>query len=121
MNRPKPSTLATLAASPVTWLVVLVLLFSLAGPAQAKSYGAIEQQRIDKIFPQTDAISAAEGKFKVRTLSASWVWVIPYRPIMARISMATRLFRLVAGPACCAVIARIRFREPIGGQATTRP
>lgn len=70
MNRPKPSTLATLAASPVTWLVVLVLLFSLAGPAQAKSYGAIEQQRIDKIFPQADAISAAEGKFKVRTLSA---------------------------------------------------
>lgn len=70
MNRTKPSTLATLAASPVTWLVVLVLLFSLAGPAQAKSYGAIEQQRIDKIFPQTDAISAAEGKFKVRTLSA---------------------------------------------------
>ncbi|MFI7799200.1 putative electron transport protein YccM [Pseudomonas sp. DD1] len=71
MNRTKPSTLATLAASPVTWLVVLVLLFSLAGPAQAKSYGAIEQQRIDKIFPQTDAISAAEGKFKVRTLSAN--------------------------------------------------
>ena len=70
MNRTKPSALATLAASPVTWLVVLVLLFSLAGPAQAKSYGAIEQQRIDKIFPQTDAISAAEGKFKVRTLSA---------------------------------------------------
>ena len=71
MNRPKPSTLATLAASPVTWLVVLVLLFSLVGPAQAKSYGAIEQQRIDKIFPQTDAISAPEGKFKVRTLSAN--------------------------------------------------
>ena len=70
MNRTKPSALATLAASPVTWLVVLVLLFSLAGPAQAKSYGAIEQQRIDKIFPQTDAISAAEGKFKVRTLLA---------------------------------------------------
>lgn len=70
MNRPKPSTLATLAASPVTWLVVLVLLFSLAGPAQAKSYGAIEQQRIDKIFPQADAISAAQGPFKVRTLSA---------------------------------------------------
>ncbi|NMZ37481.1 transcriptional regulator NosR [Pseudomonas proteolytica] len=70
MNRTKPSTLATLAASPVTWLVVLVLLFSLAGPAQAKSYGAIEQQRIDKIFPQADAISAPEGKFKVRTLSA---------------------------------------------------
>ena len=70
MNRPKPSTLATLAASPVTWLVVLVLLFSLVGPAQAKSYGAIEQQRIDKIFPQADAISAAKGPFKVRTLSA---------------------------------------------------
>ncbi|WP_339426403.1 transcriptional regulator NosR [Pseudomonas proteolytica] len=70
MNRTKPSTLATLAASPVTWLVVLVLLFSLAGPAQAKSYGAIEQQRIDRIFPQADAISAPEGKFKVRTLSA---------------------------------------------------
>ncbi|MFA7944083.1 transcriptional regulator NosR [Pseudomonas brenneri] len=77
MNRPKPSTLATLAASPVTWLAVLVLLFSLAGPAQAKTYGAIEQQRIDKIFPQADAISGPEGKFKVRTLSAKGV-VIGY-------------------------------------------
>jgi NosR/NirI family nitrous oxide reductase transcriptional regulator len=53
-------------------LVVMVLLMIAAfATVQAKSYGDIEQQRIEKVFPQTDSVSAAEGKFKVRTLSAA--------------------------------------------------
>lgn len=53
------------------WLVMLVLLLITGASAQAKSYGAIERQRIDKTFPQTDTVSAAEGQYRVRTLSAA--------------------------------------------------
>jgi NosR/NirI family transcriptional regulator, nitrous oxide reductase regulator len=54
------------------WLVVmLVLMFVTFGAAQAKTYGDIEQQRIEKVLPQVDSVSQPEGKFKVRTLSAA--------------------------------------------------
>ncbi|SDU92632.1 transcriptional regulator NosR [Pseudomonas mucidolens] len=71
MNRAIPLTLANPASSPVTWLIILLLLLSAAEPLQAKSYGAIEQQRIEKVFPQVDAISDPEGQFNVRTLKAN--------------------------------------------------
>ncbi|MEZ1317864.1 4Fe-4S binding protein [Pseudomonas fluorescens] len=53
-------------------LVVLVLvMIAVFATVQAKSYGDIERQRIDKVFPQTDAVSEPQGRFKVRTLSAA--------------------------------------------------
>jgi NosR/NirI family nitrous oxide reductase transcriptional regulator len=53
-------------------LVVLVLLMiAVFATVQAKSYGDIERQRIDKVFPQTDAVSEPQGRFKVRTVSAA--------------------------------------------------
>ncbi|WP_260957891.1 transcriptional regulator NosR [Pseudomonas citri] len=54
------------------WLRGLfVLLMVVAGLAHAKDYGDIEQQRIHHVLNQTDSISAPEGRFKVRTLSAA--------------------------------------------------
>ena len=53
------------------WLVTSVLLMLIVASAQAQPYGDLEQQRIDKTFPQHDAVSAPEGRFKVRTLSAA--------------------------------------------------
>ncbi len=52
-------------------MVMVLLMIAAFATVQAKSYGDIEQQRIEKVFPQTDSVSAAEGKFKVRTLSAA--------------------------------------------------
>ncbi|KAA0947864.1 regulatory protein NosR [Pseudomonas sp. ANT_H14] len=71
MSSLQPSLFGKVASSPVTWLVFLVLLFTAFDPAQAKPYGDIEQQRIEKIFPQVDTVSTPEGKFNVRTLSAA--------------------------------------------------
>nr|WP_298145479.1 NosR/NirI family protein [uncultured Pseudomonas sp.] len=45
-------------------------MFSTFQGVQAKSYGEIEQQRIDLIFPEADAPSEPKGEFKVRTLSS---------------------------------------------------
>ena len=55
------------------WCVglMLVLIAATIGAVQAKEYGGIEQQRIEKTFPQTDSVSAPEGPFKVRTLSTA--------------------------------------------------
>lgn len=50
---------------------MLLLLIAMFAAVQAKSYGDIEQQRIDKTFPATDTVSAPEGRYKVRTLSAA--------------------------------------------------
>lgn len=52
-------------------MVMLLLLIAMFAAVQAKSYGDIEQQRIDKTFPATDTVSAPEGRYKVRTLSAA--------------------------------------------------
>ncbi len=51
--------------------MMLLLLIAMFAAVQAKSYGDIEQQRIDKTFPATDTVSAPEGRYKVRTLSAA--------------------------------------------------
>ncbi|MBC3348349.1 regulatory protein NosR [Pseudomonas sp. SWRI196] len=54
------------------WLYGLcVLLLLLAGLAQAKDYGDIQQQRIHHVLSQTDSISESEGPYKVRKLSAA--------------------------------------------------
>lgn len=47
----------------------LIFAFSAFAQVQAKSYGAIEQQRIDHVFPAGVSISEPQGEFKVRTLS----------------------------------------------------
>lgn len=52
-------------------MVMLLLLIAMFAAVQAKSYGDIEQQRIDKTFPAIDTVSAPEGRYKVRTLSAA--------------------------------------------------
>lgn len=52
-------------------MMMVLLMIAAFATVHAKSYGDIEQQRIEKVFPQTDSISAAEGAFKVRTLSAA--------------------------------------------------
>ncbi|WP_330872789.1 MULTISPECIES: transcriptional regulator NosR [unclassified Pseudomonas] len=44
-------------------------MFATFQSVQAKSYGEIEQQRIDLVFPKADSVSAPQGEFKVRTLS----------------------------------------------------
>lgn len=50
---------------------LLALLLSFMSLAQARDYGEIQQQRIHHVLNQTDTISAPEGPFKVRTLSAA--------------------------------------------------
>lgn len=56
------------------WGVAVVVLFACmlatVQGVQAKSYGEIEQQRIDSIFPDADSPSEPQGEFKVRTLSS---------------------------------------------------
>lgn len=57
-----------------SWRVAVVLLFALMfatfQSVQAKSYGDIEQQRIEKTFAAVDSVSEPQGEFKVRTLSS---------------------------------------------------
>jgi NosR/NirI family nitrous oxide reductase transcriptional regulator len=67
----QPSILGNLRAWGVGLVVMLTLMLATFEGAQAKQYGDIEQQRIEKTFPQTDSVSAPEGRFKVRTLSAA--------------------------------------------------
>ncbi|KMM89164.1 transcriptional regulator NosR [Pseudomonas lini] len=67
----QPSTHGNLRIWSVGLVVMVLLMIAAFATVQAKSYGDIEQQRIEKVFPQTDSVSAAEGKFKVRTLSAA--------------------------------------------------
>jgi len=52
-------------------VVLVLLMIAVFATVQAKSYGDIERQRIDKVFPQADAVSEPQGRFKVRTLSAA--------------------------------------------------
>ncbi len=67
----QPSTHGNLRIWGVGLVVMVLLMIAAFATVQAKAYGDIEQQRIEKVFPQTDSVSAAEGKFKVRTLSAA--------------------------------------------------
>ena len=67
----QPSILGNLRAWGVGLVVMLTLMLATFEAVQAKQYGDIEQQRIEKTFPQTDSVSAPEGPFKVRTLSAA--------------------------------------------------
>jgi len=53
------------------WLPLLVVLLITSFTAQARSYGDIEQQRIERTFPAQDAVSAPDGPFKVRTISTA--------------------------------------------------
>ncbi|MBU0525105.1 MAG: NosR/NirI family protein [Gammaproteobacteria bacterium] len=66
-----PSIHGNLRAWGVGLVVMLMLMLATFEAVQAKEYGDIEQQRIEKTFPQTDSVSAPEGRFKVRTLSAA--------------------------------------------------
>ena len=56
------------------WGVAVAVLFACmlatVQSVQAKSYGEIEQQRIDSIFPDADSPSEPQGEFNVRTLSS---------------------------------------------------
>ncbi|WP_454870364.1 transcriptional regulator NosR [Pseudomonas lini] len=67
----QPSTHGNLRIWSVGRVLMVLLMIAAFATVQAKSYGDIEQQRIEKVFPQTDSVSAAEGTFKVRTLSAA--------------------------------------------------
>ena len=60
----QPSIHANLRAWGVGLVVLLMLMLATFEGAQAKQYGDIEQQRIEKTFPQTDSVSAPEGRFK---------------------------------------------------------
>ncbi|MNQ01152.1 putative electron transport protein YccM [compost metagenome] len=71
MTIPQPSIHGSRSAWRVGLGVMVLLLIATFAAVQAKSYGDIEQQRIEKAFPQTDSVSAPEGPFKVRTLSAA--------------------------------------------------
>ncbi|WP_415760551.1 transcriptional regulator NosR [Pseudomonas sp. LT1P18] len=71
MTIQQPSILGNLRAWGVGLVVMLMLMLATFEAVQAKQYGDIEQQRIEKTFPQTDSVSAPEGPFKVRTLSAA--------------------------------------------------
>lgn len=51
-------------------LFLLVLACAALQGVQAKSYGDIEQERIDQTLPAVDSVSEPQGKFKVRTLSS---------------------------------------------------
>ncbi|MDP3977088.1 MAG: 4Fe-4S binding protein [Pseudomonas sp.] len=51
-------------------LFLLVLACAALQGVQAKSYGDIEQERIDQALPAVDSVSEPQGKFKVRTLSS---------------------------------------------------
>ncbi len=49
--------------------ILLAFMLATAQGLHAKSYGDIEQQRIDKVFPGVASVSEPQGEFKVRTLS----------------------------------------------------
>ncbi|MNF35923.1 putative electron transport protein YccM [compost metagenome] len=51
-------------------LFLLILACTALQGVQAKSYGDIEQERIDQVFPGGISVSEAQGEFKVRTLSS---------------------------------------------------
>lgn len=53
------------------WLTLLVVLLITSFTAQARPYGDIKQQRIERAFPAQDAVSAPDGPFKVRTISTA--------------------------------------------------
>jgi len=67
----QPSIHGNLRAWGVGLVVMLTLMLATFEAVQAKQYGDIEQQRIEKTFPQTDSVSAPDGPFKVRTLSSA--------------------------------------------------
>ncbi|WP_207286464.1 transcriptional regulator NosR [Pseudomonas sp. FW300-N2A2] len=71
MTISSPSIPGNLRIWSVGLVVTVLLILAMFAVVQAKSYGDIEQQRIEKVFPQTDSVSAAEGPFKVRTISAA--------------------------------------------------
>ncbi|KJZ46622.1 ferredoxin [Pseudomonas fluorescens] len=50
-------------------ILMLVMLFCACFGLQAKEYGGLEQQRIEKTFPGSDSLSEPDGEFKVRTIS----------------------------------------------------
>ncbi|VVO21352.1 transcriptional regulator NosR [Pseudomonas fluorescens] len=50
-------------------IILLCLVFDGFSGLQAKEYGEIEQQRIEKIFPGSASVSEPTGEFKVRTIS----------------------------------------------------
>lgn len=51
-------------------MLLFALMFATFQSVQAKSYGEIEQQRIEKTFAAVDSVSEPQGEFKVRTLSS---------------------------------------------------
>lgn len=51
-------------------VLVLALMAAPFEAVYAKSYGGIEQQRIEKTFPNVDKVSEPQGPYKVQTLSA---------------------------------------------------
>ncbi|MDY7565242.1 4Fe-4S binding protein [Pseudomonas sp. RTC3] len=67
----QPSIHGNLRSLSAGLVIIIALMFVTFEAVQAKQYGDIEQQRIEKTFPQTDSVSAPEGRFKVRTLSAA--------------------------------------------------
>ncbi|MBD9590616.1 regulatory protein NosR [Pseudomonas sp. PDM03] len=71
MTISSPSIPGNLRIWSVGLVVTVLLILAMFAVVEAKSYGDIEQQRIEKVFPQTDSVSAAEGPFKVRTISAT--------------------------------------------------
>ncbi|MBD9549355.1 MULTISPECIES: transcriptional regulator NosR [unclassified Pseudomonas] len=71
MTISSPSIPGNLRIWSVGLVVTVLLILAMFAVVEAKSYGDIEQQRIEKVFPQTDSVSAAEGPFKVRTISAA--------------------------------------------------
>ncbi|KJZ39574.1 transcriptional regulator NosR [Pseudomonas fluorescens] len=71
MTTHPPSKPGNLRVWSVGLAVMLLLIVATFAVVQAKSYGDIEQQRIEKVFPQTDSVSDPQGTFKVRTLSAA--------------------------------------------------
>lgn len=66
-----PSIPGNLRVWSVGLVVMVLLMLAMFAVVQAKSYGNIEQQRIEKVFPQTDSVSAPDGPFNVRTVSAA--------------------------------------------------
>jgi len=70
MKNRQPSMHDTLRSWNVRLVIILLLMSVTATGLQAKSYGEIEQQRIEKIFPRVDSVSESQGEFKVRTLSS---------------------------------------------------
>ncbi|GAB2800930.1 regulatory protein NosR [Halomonas shantousis] len=51
-------------------MLLLALMVGIFQGVQAKDYGGLEQQRIEKIFPSVSSVSEPEGEFKIRTIAA---------------------------------------------------